>query len=263
MTAPRECAFCNQSAALTREHVWPRCIIERTPSYNARYLGKNEKFFEGDLTVRDVCASCNNGVLSALDDYICQLFDAQFSRIALARQSRTFIFNFSLLLRWLLKASYNSARANQSDVALLARFAPFVLGGDLPPDAVEVRLELIHPSKNPNYRPGGGGSKEIPPQSVRCCRIEVPNNPVPGATIRLVAINSFYFWLIFWPPETDPLPLQKLLPGTSLSSRNERVRMFPSRGMLELHSDWMLNPRARQSMKTLRARKSLRAQNGG
>ena len=174
-----------------------------------------------------MCADCNNGVLSALDGYICQLFDAQFARIALARQPRTFHFNFLLLLRWLLKTSYNSARANQSDAALLARYAPFIIGAGPPPSEIEVRLELIHPSKNPNYSHGGGGMKEIPPQSVRCCRIVVSNDPNSGATIRLVAINSFYFWLTFWVPETDRTSLQALLPGKLISSSQERVRMFP------------------------------------
>lgn len=248
------CAFCNQSAVLTREHIWPRCIIQRTPNYKARYVGKSEKFVEGDLTVKDVCASCNNGALSALDDYICQLYDAHFSRIALARRSRTLFFDFPLLLRWLLKASYNSARANQSDVGLLARYAPFVLRGGPLPEEMEVRLELIHPSKNLNYRPGTRCRKDIPPESARCFRVEIPENPAPGTTVRCIAINSFYFWLIFWPPDTDLSPLRALLPGTALPPNATRMSVFPSRGTLELHTDWVLNPKAGQSMKALRAR---------
>ena len=254
MTAARVCAFCDQPSPLTREHIWPRCIIERTPNYNARYVGKAEKFIEGELTVRDVCAVCNNGVLSTLDGYICQLYDTQFLRIAPRRQSRTFLFDHSLLLRWLLKASYNAARANQSDIAVLKQYAPFILSGNPFPERLEVRLELIGPSKNPRYAPGSNTIKEIPPRSYRCCRIEIPGNPVPNTTVRLVAINSFYFWLAFWPPGVEAAPLLALLHGTPLLPNVKQISLSPRRGMLEVHSDWFLNPRASESMKSFRGR---------
>lgn len=254
MSGTRVCAFCDQTAPLTREHIWPRCIIERTPSYNARYLGKTEKFFEGELTVKDVCASCNNGALSSLDDYICGLYDSQLSRIALRRQPRTVLFDYRLLSRWLLKASYNSARANQSDVAVLKQYASYILAGTPDPDGFEVRLELVAPSRNPRYVPGSSGMQEIPPYSVRCCRIEVPHNPVPDTTLRLVAVNSFYFWLVFWPSGVDAAPLRELLPGRPLASTMDRLTLSPKRGTLELHSDWVLNPNASRSMKSFRVR---------
>lgn len=254
MASAQACAFCNQPSPLTREHIWPRCIIERTPDYNARYVGKAEKFIEGELTVRDVCAACNNGVLSMLDDYICRLYDTQFSRIASRRQPRTFIFDHSLLLRWLLKTSYNSARANHSDIAVLKQYSTFILDGNPKPEGLEVRLELISPSKNPRYLPGTDNLREIPPESVRCCRIEVPGNPVPNTTIRLVAINSFYFWLVFWPPSVDATPLLARVPGKPLLTRVDRITVSPRRGMLEVHADWVLNPKASESIRSFRKR---------
>lgn len=254
MTTARTCAFCDQPVPLTREHVWPRCIIERTPKYTARYIGQAQKFIKGEATVKDVCAECNNGVLSALDDYICQLYGEQLFRIALARQSRTFLFNFPLLLRWLLKASYNAARANHSDVVLLSRYAPFILHGGAIPEGVEVRLELIHPSKARAHPPSGRHQRELLPQSVRCCRIEIPANPVTGMTLRLVAINSYYFWLVFGAPKGSSLPF---LPGKPLSPQANRLTAFPSRGAIEAHADWVLDPKANAAMM------SLQAQNAG
>ena len=254
MSSTRVCAFCDQPSPLTREHIWPRCVIERTPSYNARYLGKTEKFFEGELTVRDVCAACNNGVLSSLDDYICNLYDTQFSRVAARRQPRTVLFDYGLLLRWLLKASYNSARANQSDIAVLKRYASYILAGTPDPDGLQVRLELIAPSKNPRHVPGSTGMQEIPPYSVRCCRIEIPHNPVPGTTVRLVAVNSFYFWLVFWSSGTDASSLLQFLPGKPLAPNMDRVTLTPKRGTLEVLADWVLNPNANRSMKSFGAR---------
>lgn len=254
MSGTRVCAFCDQPAPLTREHIWPRCIIERTPSYSARYLGKTEKFFEGELTVKDVCATCNNGVLSSLDDYICSLYDRQLSRIALRRQPRTVLLDYPLLSRWLLKASYNSARANLSDVAVLKQYAPYILAGTPDPEGFEVRLELVAPSKNPKYVPGSSIMQEIPPHSVRCCRIEIPHNPVPDTIVRLVAVNSFYFWLVFWSSGTDASPLLELLPGKSIAPNMDRLTLSPKRGTLELHADWVRNPNASRSMKSFRMR---------
>jgi len=254
MTSVRVCAFCDQPSPLTREHIWPRCIIERTRDYNARYVGKAEKFIEGELTIKDVCAVCNSGVLSTLDDYICRLYDTQFSRIAPRRQPRTFIFDYSLLVRWLLKASYNSARANQSDITVLRKYVAFILDGNSLPEGLEVRLELIGPSKNPRFLPGSDNWKEIPPLSVRCCRIEIPGNPVPNTTVRLVAINSFYFWLVFWPLGVDAAPLLALVPGKPLLANTDRITASPKRGTLELHADWVLNPKAGESMRSFRGR---------
>lgn len=245
MAAP--CAFCGQTRPLTREHIWPRGIIERAPNYDARYIGKAEKFVGAELTVKDVCAECNSGALSSLDQYICNLWDAQFDRIASAREPRLFLYDHERLLRWLLKISYNSARANASDIDVLAKYRAFILGTASVPQQQEVRLELIRPYKRK-------GAPEIPPKSVRCCRIEIPANPVPEATLRLVAMNSFYFWILLWPEGIDVDQLRAVLPGTPLPTQAGRLSLFPSRDTLEVHSQWATNPRAPESMWTRKDR---------
>lgn len=245
---PATCAYCGKSSPLTREHIWPRGIIERAPSYNARYIGKVERFVGAELTVKDVCADCNSGALSSLDQYICALWDTQFSRIAVAREPRLFLYDYKLLLRWLLKISYNSARANASDIEVLRKYREFILGDKSIPQQLEVRLELIRPYKKK-------GQPEIPPKSTRCCRVEVPANPTPEATLRLVAINSFYFWILLWPESVNPAQLRRELPGTPLPSNTSQLRLFPSRDTVEVHSQWVLNPRARESMNSFQARK--------
>jgi hypothetical protein len=148
-----------------------------------------------------------------------------------------------------LKTSYNSARANDSHVDVLSQYADFILGGDVVPEGIELRLELVRPHKRK-------GAADIPPASVRCCRIEVPGNPVPEATVRLVAINSFYFWLLLWPKGADVTRLSDSLPGTPVPTSAGRLRLFPSRDTVEAHTDWASNPRASESMKAFLARKN-------
>lgn len=255
MPTSRLCAYCGSDGPLTREHLWPAGIIARAKHINRSYLGKIEKFLEVELTIKDVCSKCNNGPLSALDAYACALYDAQFFRQAVQRESRTFIYDYAPLLRWLLKMSFNSARANDSDVPALSPFAVFMLAGGQPPPDVQVRIELIHPSKNPNRSPGTESMKTIPAASIRCARVAMLEEPLPGTTLRLVAVNSYYFWITITPPGTDVTNLHAGLPGKLLDPKDDRITLRPTRGMLELHSDWLLNPRARASAQALRARR--------
>lgn len=250
MTNQKTCAYCNKAAPLTKEHLWPRGIITRS-RINTSYFGKLEKFVDAELTIKDVCASCNNGPLSALDRYICELFDSQFNRQIPPRQSRTFIYDYERLLRWLLKISYNTARANGTTIDVLAKYSQYILQGGTPPNDVSVRLELIHPSANPNWTPGANGMEIIPAKSIRCCRIEMPEAPLPDATVRLVAIYGYYFWLVFVPDRLNAEALHSGLPGKLLSSTKSRMSTFASRGMLELHGDWVRNPKASASMRDL------------
>jgi hypothetical protein len=253
----RICAYCRKAAPLTREHIWPGGIIARAKIINTSYLGKLEKFIDTELTIRDVCAECNNGPLSTLDSYVCDLFDAQFSRPPVRRQARTFIYDYETLLRWLLKISFNTARANESDVEVLSKYADFMLEGGCPPADIQVRLELIHASPNPNWTPDSAAMKEIPAVSIRCARIEMPEDPLLGTTLRLVALYGFYFWIAITPPNTDTFLLHRGLPGKLLPSNRSKLSLYPTRGTLELHSDWVRNPRASQSMRDLRARRQL------
>ncbi|EJL83743.1 hypothetical protein PMI15_02540 [Polaromonas sp. CF318] len=256
MNSSRVCAYCKKAGSLTREHIWPAGIIKRAKDINTSYLGKLEKFVDAELTIKDVCSACNNGPLSALDAYICDLFDAQFSRPAIRRQPRTFIYDYEVLLRWLLKISYNSARMNESDVEVLSRHVEFVLNGGELPTGIQVRLELIHSSPNPNWSPGSETVKEIPAISIRCARVDMPENPLPGATLRLVAIYGFYFWVVIAPPHVKASLLHEGLPGKLLPNNRSKLSLYATRGMLEFHASWALNPRASQSMRELRARRA-------
>ena len=256
MNTKRVCAYCAKEAPLTREHLWPGGIIKRAKDLNTSYFGKLNKFIDAELTIKDVCAECNNGPLSELDTYICELFDAQFCRQVVRREVRTFLYDYEKLLRWLLKISFNTARANDSDVVVLSRYANYVLMGGEPPNDVQVRLELIHTSKNPNWSPDNGVKKEIPASSIRCARTDMPENPLPGTTVRLVALYGFYFWLVVTPANVDTTRLYQRLPGKPLSPNSNKLSLHPTRGALELHADWALNTAASHSFHELRARRA-------
>jgi hypothetical protein len=207
------------------------------------------------LKIKDVCAACNNGPLSELDSYACALFDTQFFRQAVKRETRNFVYDYPKLLRWLLKISFNVARANDSDGPVLSPFSGYMLHGNTPPPAnVQVRLELICPSPNPNWTPGSEARKEIPATTIRCARVLMPENPLPGTTLRAVALHSYYFWVAITPPGVDITALHAGLPGKLIPPNKGRVSVAAKRGMLELHEQWLSNPRANASMRALQAR---------
>ena len=76
-----------------------------------------KKVFGADLIVKDVCARCNNGALSALDTYACKLYDSYFSKTVERNEHVDFRYDHDQLLRWLLKVSYNSSRTTHVDAA--------------------------------------------------------------------------------------------------------------------------------------------------
>jgi hypothetical protein len=101
---PRLCAYCGSEGTLTREHLWPaslhrRLVEANSQSGNLFWLRRINKEIEGEPTLKDVCVACNNGVLSHLDAYICQLFDRYFARIVQRHERVQFRYDYHLLKR--------------------------------------------------------------------------------------------------------------------------------------------------------------------
>jgi len=128
-----------------------------------------------------------------------------------------------------------------------------MLTGSEPPENIQVRLELIYPSVNQSWTPGSSVMKTIPAKTIRCARILMPGSPLPEATLRLVALHSYYFWIAVTPPGSDTSELGARLPGKPLQPNKDRISVTPKRSMLEVHESWLSNARANESMRALRA----------
>lgn len=242
----RKCAYCGKEKKLTKEHIWPKCIIKRVPSYNVRYSEKAGKFFEAELTISDVCEDCNNGVLSQLDNYICEMYDMYFQHFARKGDSVTFNYDFDKLSRWLLKISYNTARTTGVDSKLLETYVPYILGtGECPEDTFSVRVELVVPFQVGDIQNNSVNLKELVPASVRSCRIEFQGADITWCTLRMVAINSFYFWLVFTPRDVivDQREINSIisqLPNHILYPDSSSVVLHTgSKNTAQAHIDWL------------------------
>lgn len=202
----RTCAFCGAHGRLTREHIWPKGIINRV-EYGLRFTGQG-KVITGKLTIADVCRACNNGPLSALDAYICKLHDEYFHQFHDKGSSVTFHYDWWQLGNWFLKASYNAARAsgNKTDLVILSRCTDFIRGVDKRQPDLAIWADLTEPSFLAEQSDSGVYSaKKMRPAMTRFATITIPDAQLDHYTLRLVAINSFYFYLaIPVQPYMDP-----------------------------------------------------------
>jgi hypothetical protein len=193
---PNRCAYCGEARLLTREHIWPKCFLERRPGWAAFTLAA-WKVHGGDQTVRDVCQPCNNDILTPLDAYFCKLDEEFFVHTHGFNSEVEFVYDYDLLTRSLLKIAYNTARANGSATEELRNTALYILGRAGRPSKVAVVAELVKPAYV-ERSPSGLTipPKEVRPLAFRSARTRLETDYARGITTRLVAVNSFFFHLL-------------------------------------------------------------------
>lgn len=235
----RVCSYCDEPRKLTKEHIWPASIIRRVAD-RASYNPKAGKLLWAEMVISDVCEPCNNGPLSALDAYGAELYDKYFSNYYLGDKPLTFEYDYQRLAKWLLKLSFNAARANQSDHVRLAQYRNSLLEADcdLPEDfsiAVDLLVpEVISPEK-----------EAVLPASNRICRIAFSEPIDDWCTVRLVAINSFYFWILIQDVPDSQVNWDHAravfsnIRGTRLEEKSGSAVLGSSgASILEVHSHW-------------------------
>lgn len=194
----RACAFCGEQKNLSREHIFPNGVIRKFECGMLSYSDKSDKIFKADLVIKDVCKSCNNGTLSELDSSFVQLYEDFIRTPLLPGSNAEFNFDYNLLLRELLKISFNSARASADGfkaVKALKKYVPYILGKVHEAPDVMLRLQLVTSSKKLNTQTNkfeGMMKAEL----LRSCKIDYRGPQHSSFIIRLVALNSFWFYLI-------------------------------------------------------------------
>lgn len=192
---------------MTLEHVVPAFAYAFQKKIESKVVGWNEvaeKMVGGEHGVRDVCAACNNGVLSKLDEYgkdvlsKTGILTPTFSKLGLSMS-----YDYSLLSRWLLKISFNSSRTDGAHRHLFESFVPFILGNEpLPPRSKLALLAFLaaptvpseeHKSKEP-YASAIGQSNRFNPFLVRICYGFY--QPRDNCTPRLVILGPLVFYML-------------------------------------------------------------------
>jgi hypothetical protein len=152
----RSCAYCDHPGRITKEHLWPASLHRRLQAANGTqdslfWLRRTNAEFAGEPTVKDVCQDCNNGVLSSLDSYICELFDRYFVRILQRGEAVRLEFDHHRLKRWMLKMCFNAARIhNAKDAFTYTPLLPYIRGEhDSLGRSVQLFAQLAYPGPIP------------------------------------------------------------------------------------------------------------------
>lgn len=219
----KACAYCGKGSALTKEHIWPRCLIEKYEGLLA-YSKRRHSLFKGEPTIKDVCEHCNNVVLSKLDEYLSAIYDRHFERILVPGESASLTYEYGLLLRCLLKISYNSARADASERVVKAHkgFVNFIIqGGYCPP--IEVRLQVVTASRAVNLDEGTESLLE--PKHLRVAEIPYDGPLAQRFVVRMVAFNCFWFFLVFPHKAEPPHKWKKFTAGFTAWRMNVGIKL--------------------------------------
>ncbi len=194
----RSCAFCGSKNNLSREHIFPGGIIRKFEVDMLSYNDKSDTAFKSDLVVKDVCAICNNETLSEIDSNFVKLFEENMLYPLQPGNSVEFSFDYNDLLKALLKISFNSARASSDGfkaVTALRRYVPYIMGRINEPPNVLLRLLIVTSSKRFNSETStfeGMMKAEL----LRSCKVNYNGSHNSNFIIRLVALNSFWFYLL-------------------------------------------------------------------
>lgn len=126
-----KCAYCDNEGKMSREHIIPKGFIEYMNIEEQSVWSDKApvRLIKGELIVKDVCANCNNRELSQLDDYALNLILKYNEYISVSTRKLYFKYNYNMLVRWLLKICYNSARANDAkfDIKLYEKNVDYIM----------------------------------------------------------------------------------------------------------------------------------------
>lgn len=177
-------------------------------------VARFEKILESEPTLKDVCADCNNGILSLLDAYACSLFERQFSKILERYETVNFDIDYHLLKRWLLKMSYNSARINGAlDTFVFDPVLPYIMGlNNALGKTVQLYLQLTYPGPIPeSFRKGEPDIPKIfSPTLNRVGHATIMRPDGDRRTLRAVHLYSYSFFLAFFHPQEGARSKQDL-----------------------------------------------------
>jgi hypothetical protein len=196
MKKGRACAYCGETGTLTKEHVFPDCFQKTFVPITPARTPVGEKAVLGALKIGDVCARCNNGPLSELDSYLCQLNNLYFSKIVRPGDCIRFQYDFDLLLRMLLKIGYNVARSRTWSLGHWRETQKYILGDVSCPTDFHILLQLMVPTPvEKSNRPVTPGTTEVPPWPMSVYPIEVAD--LPGLTSgSWTSVWSYRFFIL-------------------------------------------------------------------
>ena len=237
----KKCAYCDVKTKLTKEHIWPKCMISRMPELSFRYIGSQEKFVTSELVVSDVCSKCNNEKLSKLDSYFCSLYDKFFKNFSKEKKEFIFEYDYGLLLRSLLKITFNSSRTFDEENNFFEKLKAYILEGKNTWENIIITLDIVTPAIV--------NGEKIYLKSMRCCDVNVGTKN-ENFIIRLISVNSFYFYILISKSEIlsyesveELKDIFSRIPGSVIHPHRTRTLIcdFSNKDAYDMHLDFFRN----------------------
>jgi hypothetical protein len=258
------CAYCKKEGTLTREHVIPSFLYALQKSSGEKFVGWNEvvqKMVGGEAKVKDVCAACNNGVLSELDAYGKQVLDEAGLLVHnYLGRSLALKYEYEPLLRWSLKVSFNSSRTDGAHSYLFENFVSFILGTAGSPSRNRVALLAYlaspiafdeMPVVNQPFGKAARGAKTLNPFLVRICYGSLPGDD--SFILRINILGPLVLLMPIFKPDVllghaaaSIRRIQKMHPGAvELTGKRRFVELHAGRSTwLDMYSDQVRRVRA-------------------
>jgi len=228
---PRKpCAYCSKfkkPSEMSDEHILSDGLLKAVPDPSVTFSGRARKVFKAAPVIGDVCRVCNNGPLSVLDAYAKQLWADCLSKFVLDGETIQFRFDYHPLLRWVLKTSFNSARADGKGLQCFTGDVVRYIrdGGDQPPDLF-LYASLIKPTEC--------AGRQLLPDARRCTRLRNDVHFKRWETW-IVTIRSYQFLAGIQIDNCNDqearqyfLSIKKTMPGVLLNSSRAAVPMTTS-----------------------------------
>ncbi len=163
-----ECAYCGMETELTREHGFPRWLPGKIPDSDSYTPVRGVHMFAGELTIEDVCARCNNGPLSRLDEYADEWWD---------RNVRSDVSELNAheptLGRWIAKITFNMQRIDRREHPR-ANEPPFpedaiawIMGDNNPRDSLGIAVAALPTGHHSALNAGHDGPRTGVPFPLR------------------------------------------------------------------------------------------------
>lgn len=211
-----KCAYCNKDKKPTREHIIPDGFLRgMNKDHQIRWSeAVPSRVIKSDFVIKDVCADCNNGVLSQLDDYaIIQIKDYQ-GKISKDTKKIFFKYNYNKLSRWLLKICFNSARANKCeyDINVYKNCIPYIINNKKISSKISIYglfMDLSINGQTHDFYHFDSESK----YSIDVFRIapfKLKDISTYNCSMRIVMINSFAFLVIVYDEGTDQKKIKEI-----------------------------------------------------
>ncbi|BDC01836.1 TPA: hypothetical protein ACF2DS_002445 [Clostridium perfringens] len=134
----KRCSYCGkvfnekiEKDKRTKEHLFAKSLINLFPNENITFLKSGICFIDNNgQSINDVCAYCNNELLSSLDEpskkFIEENFLSEFNSKSLLKVK----FNYNIFSRWLIKTAFNYNRIYKLDNTWFENNIKFILNGE-------------------------------------------------------------------------------------------------------------------------------------